>query len=234
MHYSINHQVMWNRRRPMRYTSSVYHIFLLPGCKTATACFKCGPNNSRPGMSVRFTFATAESLTLVQPGDTCIKWRLWRAARRWLAIAKGFRVISDKSRLQRNSPWAEGTGAVPRYTWPCSLVLCTCCLRALLSSARGPQQRVPEMFCMQTRPVSLLAKCQRTPFRLCSAAQLKHCGRRIHITRALTLQTPVASGGVTSQPRPELLRAIKSVYAHVSSDVHPLFFCGYLHRWPAQ
>lgn len=79
------------------------------------------------------------------------------------------------------------------------------------------------MFCMQTRPVSVLAKSQRAPLRSCSAAQLKHSGRRIHTTRAVTLQAPVTSGGVTSLPQPELLRAIKSIYTHVSSVVHPVF-----------
>ena len=76
------------------------------------------------------------------------------------------------------------------------------------------------MLNMQVRPASLLAKCQRVPFRPCSCAQLKRCRRRTVIARALAIQAPTTSGSVTISPRPELLRAIKSIYTNVSFSKH--------------
>ena len=89
------------------------------------------------------------------------------------------------------------------------------------------------MHCMQSRPISLLANCQRGRLRPCSGAHLKHCGRRTLIVRALTLQAPVTLGNVTTSPRPELLRAIKSIYTHVSTAGH-LFSYAQIVDWPQQ
>ena len=96
-----------------------------------------------------------------------------------------------------------------------------------------PQVRLPEMHCMQSRPISLLANCQRSRLRPCSGAQVKHCGRRTVIARALTLQAPVTLGNVTISSRPELLRAIKSIYTNVSSAGHR-HSCAQISEWPHQ
>ncbi len=82
------------------------------------------------------------------------------------------------------------------------------------------------MLCVQVRPASLLAKCQRVPFRPCSGVQLKLCGRRTVIARALAIQAPATPNSVTILSRPELLRAIKSIYTNVSFLVHP---CSWAH-----